>query len=171
MLLGRFSRDALVARFGNQRVVRAGGGITTLGLSAGLIIREPREALSGFGAVGLGLSVIALILFRAADHHPDMPRGRSLRWLRWATRFSLWPALVRIHRRSNLTYRRALCRGGARQVYRRLGARYASKRALGKGLTVLCAYRARMLHDSDVIFAGENRFTQVISRVRQQHLS
>ena len=78
MLIGRFAGDALVRRFGNQRIVRIGSVIATSGLIAGLVVQVPWAALAGFGAVGLGLSVVAPLVFGAAGNHPDIPRGRAV---------------------------------------------------------------------------------------------
>ncbi len=78
MLMGRFSGDVLVARFGPVLMVRTGGAVTALGLAAGLALATPGAAIFGFGAVGLGLSVIAPLVFSAAGNHPAIPRGTAV---------------------------------------------------------------------------------------------
>jgi fucose permease len=78
MLVGRFSGDALVRRFGAPRLVRAGGVLAALGLGVALLLNQPGVMLLGFGAVGLGLSVVYPLVFSAAGHHPDLPRGRAV---------------------------------------------------------------------------------------------
>ena len=78
MLLGRFSGDTLVTRFGPAATVRAGGAVAATGLAVGLALGTPASAIGGFGAVGLGLSVIAPLVFSAAGYHPEIPRGTAV---------------------------------------------------------------------------------------------
>lgn len=78
MLIGRFSGDFLVTRFGPAVIVRAGGAVAAIGLAAGLLLGTPVAAIFGFGAVGLGLSVIVPLVFSAAGYHPEIPRGTAV---------------------------------------------------------------------------------------------
>lgn len=78
MLVGRFSGDLLVTRFGPAAMVRVGGAVAALGLAAGLAFNTPVAALFGFGAVGLGLSVVAPLVFGAAGNHHSIPRGTAV---------------------------------------------------------------------------------------------
>lgn len=78
MLIGRFSGDALVTRFGAPRLVRSGGLLSALGLGIALLIDQPVVMLLGFGAVGLGLSVVYPLVFSAAGNHPELPPGAAV---------------------------------------------------------------------------------------------
>ena len=78
MLVGRFSGDALVTRFGPAAMVRVGGVVAATGLALGLTLGTSVGAIFGFGAVGLGLSVIAPLVFSAAGYHPELPRGTAV---------------------------------------------------------------------------------------------
>jgi fucose permease len=78
MLVGRFTGDALVRRFGAPRLVRAGGTLAALGLSIALALDRPLLMLLGFAAVGLGLSVVYPLAFSAAGNHPTLPPGRAV---------------------------------------------------------------------------------------------
>ena len=78
MLIGRFSGDTLVGRFGAQPVIQTGSLVATVGLVVALALQQPWVALAGFGAVGLGLSVAAPLVYRAAGNHPDIPKGRAV---------------------------------------------------------------------------------------------
>ena len=78
MLIGRFSGDRLVERFGPPPMVRAGGVLAAAGLGVAVLINEPVAMLLGFGAVGLGLSVAYPLVFSAAGNHPTLPRGRAV---------------------------------------------------------------------------------------------
>ncbi len=78
MLTGRLSGDILVRTFGPVRVIAAGGAISALGLIAGLLAGEAWTALIGFGLIGLGLSVILPITYRAAGSTPGIARGKAV---------------------------------------------------------------------------------------------
>ncbi len=78
MLGGRFTNDALVARYGPERIVRAGGLIASVGLALGLLVNTPLAVMLGFGAVGLGLSGIFPLGFSAAADRPGISRGRAV---------------------------------------------------------------------------------------------
>jgi fucose permease len=78
MLVGRFSGDALVQRFGAPRLVRAGGVLATLGLGVALLLNQPGIMLLGFAAVGLGLSIVYPLVFSAAGNHPTVSAGRAV---------------------------------------------------------------------------------------------
>jgi fucose permease len=78
MLIGRFSGDALVGRFGPAPMVRAGGLLAAAGLGLAVAIDEYWTMLLGFGAIGLGLSVAYPLVFSAAGNHPELPSGRAV---------------------------------------------------------------------------------------------
>ncbi len=78
MLIGRFSGDALVRRFGAPRLVRAGGTVAAFGLGVALLLNQPGIMLLGFAAVGLGLSIVYPLVFSAAGNHPTVSAGRAV---------------------------------------------------------------------------------------------
>lgn len=78
MLAGRFSGDVLVTRFGAPRLVRSGGTLSAIGLGVALLVNQPVAMLLGFGAVGLGLSVVYPLVFSAAGNHPELPPGAAV---------------------------------------------------------------------------------------------
>src|SRR5829696_2820425 len=78
MLIGRFSGDALVQRFGAPRLVRCGGVLAALGLGVALLVNQPTSTLLGFATVGLGLSIVYPLVFSAAGNHPTVSAGRAV---------------------------------------------------------------------------------------------
>lgn len=78
MLTGRFLGDAVVAKLGPVRVVRACAIIATVGLLLGIAIDQVWSMFIGFGAVGLGLSVIIPLVYGAAGNTPGIPGGRGV---------------------------------------------------------------------------------------------
>ena len=78
MLIGRFSGDRLVERFGPARMVRVGCLLAAIGLGLAAVLNLPVAMLLGFGAIGLGLSVVYPLVFSAAGNHPTLPRGRAV---------------------------------------------------------------------------------------------
>jgi MFS family permease len=78
MLLGRFSGDALVDRFGSVRMVRTGATISSVGLGLGLLINTPAAMIVAFGLVGLGVSILFPLVFKSAATFPGVSRGRAV---------------------------------------------------------------------------------------------
>ncbi len=74
----RFGGDTLIARLGPVRVVQAGGLVAGIGLGAALLLGGPVPALLGFGCVGLGLAVLAPLVFSAAGHTPGASPGAAI---------------------------------------------------------------------------------------------
>jgi fucose permease len=72
MAVGRLSGDWLTSRLGAALLLRGGGALAALGLSATLLLGRPALAVGGFGLVGLGLANVVPTLFSAAG------RSRSL---------------------------------------------------------------------------------------------
>jgi len=66
MAAGRFAGDSLVARFGNERVIRRSTGAAALGLGIALVASNPLAAIAGFACVGFGIANLIPIVFRAA---------------------------------------------------------------------------------------------------------
>jgi len=78
MLTGRFLGDAVVARVGPVRVIRACAIIATFGLLFGIAIDQVWSILIGFAAVGLGLSIVIPLVYGAAGNTPGIPGGRGV---------------------------------------------------------------------------------------------
>jgi MFS family permease len=78
MTLGRVFGDRLVDRFGPETVVRCGGGVAALGFGLALAIAHPAAAIFGYACLGLGMSGIVPIVFRAAGHVDGMAAGVAL---------------------------------------------------------------------------------------------
>ncbi|MBP5935398.1 MFS transporter [Streptomyces sp. LBUM 1476] len=68
MAAGRLTGDTLTARVGAPTVVRAGALLAAGGLTAGLAAGTVPAALTGWAALGLGLSVTVPSLITAAGH-------------------------------------------------------------------------------------------------------
>jgi MFS family permease len=52
--------------------------LAALGLAIALVLNQPVVMLFGFGAVGLGLSIVYPLVFSAAGNHPTLPRGQAV---------------------------------------------------------------------------------------------
>jgi MFS family permease len=78
MLIGRFSGDHLVDRFGSLAMVRTGATLAALGLAGGLVINTPVAMIVAFALVGLGVSVLFPLVFKASATFPGVSRGRAV---------------------------------------------------------------------------------------------
>jgi fucose permease len=78
MAAGRFCGDALVARFGDESVVRRSTTGAALGLGVALVLTHPLVAILGFAAVGFGIANLIPIVFRAAATLPGVPAGHGI---------------------------------------------------------------------------------------------
>jgi MFS family permease len=78
MAAGRFLGDALVARFGDARVVRACAGGAAVALGAALVVGRPAAAIAGFAAAGFGVANVVPIVFRAASRIPGVAAGHGI---------------------------------------------------------------------------------------------
>lgn len=78
MLIGRFSGDGLVDRYGSPLMVRVGATISSVGLALGLIINTPVAVIISFAFVGLGLSVLFPLVFKSAASFPGVSRGKAV---------------------------------------------------------------------------------------------
>ena len=72
MAAGRLSGDWLTSRLGATQLLRIGGAVAALGLTATLFLGRPAFAVVGFGLIGLGLANVVPTIFSAAG------RSRSL---------------------------------------------------------------------------------------------
>jgi fucose permease len=78
MAAGRFAGDRLVERLGSKTVVRASGSMAAIGLGGALIVGSPIAAIIGCACVGLGLSNLIPMLFRAAAQIPGISAGHGI---------------------------------------------------------------------------------------------
>ncbi|TLD69220.1 MFS transporter [Phragmitibacter flavus] len=78
MALGRFSGDTLIARFGNESVVRTSGILATIGLGLTVATPYPILTLAGLAVVGAGLAIVVPVIFSAAAKTPGVETGRAL---------------------------------------------------------------------------------------------
>jgi MFS family permease len=78
MTLGRIFGDRLVARFGPEAIVRAGGAIAAVGFGLALLVSWPPAGIVGFACLGAGMSGVVPIVFRASGHVPGMAAGVAL---------------------------------------------------------------------------------------------
>ncbi len=66
MAAGRFGGDAVRARWGAVRLLRASGVLAAAGLVATVLVGQPVVALAGFALVGLAIANIVPVLFACA---------------------------------------------------------------------------------------------------------
>lgn len=78
MTIGRLSGDRLAEMFSPMILVRMGGAIAAAGLLLASAIPETAPTLLGFGAVGLGLSVVVPLVFSAAGKLPGIASGTGI---------------------------------------------------------------------------------------------
>lgn len=68
MTLGRWFGDQFRARFGDEKMVRGGALLTSLGLGLALLVHQPLVATLGFAISGLGLSNVVPVMYGTAGH-------------------------------------------------------------------------------------------------------
>jgi sugar-phosphatase len=78
MALGRLGGDALTARVGPVRLVRAGGLVAAAGLATALAANTPAAAIAGFACLGAGLAGVIPAVFRAAGNVPGTRSAPAL---------------------------------------------------------------------------------------------
>ena len=86
----------MVDRFGQRRVVRAGGALTATGMGLALAIPTIGTALAGFALAGLGVATLVPAVMHTANEVPGIPIGVGLTIVSWMLRigFLLSPPLV-----------------------------------------------------------------------------
>jgi len=77
-LAGRLAGDAIISRVGVERVLRVGSLIAALGIGGGVLINQPWSVLAGFAIVGMGVSVVVPIAYRAAGNIPGVSPGDAV---------------------------------------------------------------------------------------------
>jgi MFS family permease len=78
MTTGRLVGDRLTELWGPVALVRRGGVLGAVGISAALLIAQPAAAIIGFACLGLGLAAIVPSVFRASAHMPGIASGVAL---------------------------------------------------------------------------------------------
>jgi hypothetical protein len=96
MTLGRLTGDRVVDRFGQRRVVQAGGVLTTVGMGLALAYPSVPTTLIGFALAGLGVATLIPAVYHAADELPGLSSGSGLTVINWLLRagFLLSPLLI-----------------------------------------------------------------------------
>jgi MFS family permease len=92
MFVGRLFGDRLVDRFGDRSVVRAGGLITALGMSAALALPSVPGTIAGFAAAGLGVATLIPAAMHGADQLPGLRPGTGLTVVTWLMRVGFFGA-------------------------------------------------------------------------------
>jgi predicted MFS family arabinose efflux permease len=78
MTVGRFSGDAITARFGDRIVVFWGGVLATVGFVVLLTTTVTLVAMSGFLLIGVGAANVVPVLFRKAGAQRTMPSALAV---------------------------------------------------------------------------------------------
>jgi MFS family permease len=96
MTIGRLTGDRVVDRFGQRRVVRAGGALTAVGMGLALAFPSVPATLGGLAVAGLGVATLVPAVFHTADELPGLPRGLGLAVSNWLLRigFLVSPPLI-----------------------------------------------------------------------------
>ena len=72
MAVTRLSGDWLTSRLGAALLLRGGGALAAVGLTAALLLGRPALAIAGFGLVGLGLANVVPTVFSAAGRSQSL---------------------------------------------------------------------------------------------------
>lgn len=78
MATGRIVGDRVIARFGPENLVRAGGGLAAAGLLVALLMPSPVFVLAGLACVGAGFATIVPMAFSAAGNARDVSPGVAI---------------------------------------------------------------------------------------------
>ena len=109
MAVFRLLGDAITARLGPVRTVRAGALVAAAGLALALAAQSPGWALPGFALTGAGFSVIVPLVFGAGGHLRSIPRGAGIAIVSGSgyIGFLFWPAPDWTAGRANFAAERA----------------------------------------------------------------
>ena len=72
MTVGRLTGDRVVDRFGQRRVVQAGGVLIAAGMGLALAVPSVATTLLGFALAGLGVATLIPAVYHAADELPGL---------------------------------------------------------------------------------------------------
>ena len=78
MFIGRLFGDDIIGRLGSYRVARSGMALAAIGFALTLASADPAVGVLGLAAVGLGVSCIFPIVFRAAARLPGHAPGPAM---------------------------------------------------------------------------------------------
>lgn len=78
MALGRLFGDAIIPKFGGNRVLFYGGVLAILGLAIIIFLPQLIFSIVGFAIVGAGVSCVAPILYASSARVPGMKKGAGL---------------------------------------------------------------------------------------------
>lgn len=78
MAIGRMMGDAIIPRFGKQKVVMWGGFLAAFGLAFALLFGTPVMAIIGFSIAGFGYSCVVPVLFMSAANEPGYSSGTGI---------------------------------------------------------------------------------------------
>ena len=92
MFIGRLIGDRLVDRFGERKVVRAGGVLAAAGMGAALAFPSIPGTIAGFAAAGFGVASLIPAAMHRADQLPGMRPGSGLTVLTWLMRIGFFGA-------------------------------------------------------------------------------
>ena len=78
MTLGRFYGDNVIPKYGKNKILKACGGIATIGLAVAVFISSPLPAIVGFTIAGFGFSLMIPVLFSAAATMKGIAPGTGI---------------------------------------------------------------------------------------------
>jgi MFS family permease len=78
MALGRFFGDALIPKFGPNKILTWGAVICFVGITVLILLPNVLTAIVGFAVVGAGVSCAAPILYASSARVPGMKKGAGL---------------------------------------------------------------------------------------------
>lgn len=94
--VGRVTGDAVVNRFGQRAVTRAGASVIVIGMGLSLAFPSTIGSIAGFAAAGLGVATLVPAAMHAADELAGFRAGSGLTIVTWLMRlgFLLSPLIV-----------------------------------------------------------------------------
>jgi len=92
MFIGRLIGDRLVDRFGERKVVGAGGVLAAAGMGAALAFPSVPGTIAGFAAAGFGVASLIPAAMHRADQLPGLRPGSGLTVLTWLMRIGFFGA-------------------------------------------------------------------------------
>ena len=78
MTVGRLSGDALIPKFGKQKLLFFGSLIASIGLAMAIIFQQQYVVIAGFSLAGLGFSCLVPVLFISAANVPGYTSGTGI---------------------------------------------------------------------------------------------
>ncbi|MCC2594350.1 MFS transporter [Tessaracoccus sp. OS52] len=95
-MIGRFTGDALVDRFGPRGALLQGSVIAAVGMGLALTFPTPVGTIAGFACAGWGVATVIPSAMHAADELPGMAPGTGLTIVTWLLRvgFLVGPPVI-----------------------------------------------------------------------------